>query len=46
MKFNLRHKLKMRCVKDDKNRRVHGYRFQQDLKIARVKVGGELSPQK
>lgn len=39
MKFNLRQKLKMKCVKDNKTRRIHGCRFQQDLKIARVKGG-------
>lgn len=50
MKFNLRQKLKMRCVKDNKTRRIHGCRFQQDLKIARVKGGrgwgGEIEPEK
>ena len=43
MKFNLRQKLKMRCVKDSKNMRIHGCRFQQDLKIARIKSGWKLS---
>ena len=44
MKFNLRQKLKMRCVKDNKTRRIRGCRFQQDLQIARVKGGGEIEP--